>query len=122
MTIEKLLMHVEPWQIFVGDNGSTPQQVQATEFACEVISEQYRLKYPDYVNEGNINFGSIREGSKTMAQFCTAYNILATHPHIKYVTMLDDDTLVPDCRPLHDCGIWSHRHPVSNASVLALRL
>ena len=32
-----------------------------------------------------------------MAQFCTAYNILATYPHIKYVTMLDDDTLVPDC-------------------------
>jgi hypothetical protein len=32
-----------------------------------------------------------------MAQFCTAYNILSTYPHIKYVTMLDDDTLVPDC-------------------------
>jgi len=32
-----------------------------------------------------------------MAQFCTAYNILSTRPQIKFVTMLDDDTLVPDC-------------------------
>ena len=128
--MEKLLQHVEPWQIFVADNGSSPAQIQETEFACDVVSEKYRLDHPEYVDEGNINFGryvsvhvgcrsrvrvavsltarlygmlsarylsSIREGSKTMAQFCTAYNILSTYPHIKYVTMLDDDTLVPDC-------------------------
>ena len=39
---------------------------------------------------------SIAEGSKNLAQFCTAYNILMTCPDIKYVTALDDDTLVPD--------------------------
>ena len=39
---------------------------------------------------------SIGEGSKNLAQFCTAYNILMTCPDIKYITALDDDTLLPD--------------------------
>ena len=39
---------------------------------------------------------SIREGSKTMAQFCTSYNIQASFPQISFVTMIDDDTLLPD--------------------------
>jgi len=34
-----------------------------------------------------------------MAQFCTAFNILSSYPHIAYVTMIDDDTLVPESTP-----------------------
>ena len=63
MTIEKLLHHVEPWQIFVADNGSSPAQVQETEFACDIVSERYRLDHPDYVDEGNINFGRYAAGA-----------------------------------------------------------
>jgi len=52
-----LFRHVEPWQIFVADNGSSLTEVRETEFACAVLSEKYRLDHPEYTDEGNVNFG-----------------------------------------------------------------
>jgi len=136
-TLETLLVHVEPWQVFVADNGSTESQVDETAAICHQVTDEYRRRHPEYKEEGGVNFGrcgqrqraqvtqapgpgsalthasvrvaltrhvgdrscSISEGSKTMAQFCTAFNILSSYPHIAYVTMIDDDTLVPESTP-----------------------
>ena len=117
-TIRYILLHAEPWQIFIADNGSTPDEVVQTRKVCAECSIEYVEKHPLY-GGGNVNFGTISEGSKTIAQFATAFNIYrncylfqddihncvressdanAYCPCIykpKYVTLLDDDTILP---------------------------
>jgi hypothetical protein len=56
-TVEKLFKHVEPWQIFIADNGSSAVQVEATEMVCTLLSAEYRNAHSDYADSG-INFGT----------------------------------------------------------------
>ena len=57
LTLEKLLLHVEPWQIFVADNGSSAKEIADTESICEALSDAYRITHAEYIEEGDINFG-----------------------------------------------------------------
>jgi hypothetical protein len=60
-----------------------------------------------------------------MAQFCTAYNILTSYPQVAYVTMLDDDTLVPDCRLIGPKGTHArtpiHPHTLGDATHMSTK-
>jgi hypothetical protein len=58
---------------------------------CERVSAAYRASHVRY-NGGGINFGSIAQGSKTLAQLSATMNLRGV---ADYVTLLDDDTLVP---------------------------
>ncbi|KJE95857.1 hypothetical protein CAOG_06260 [Capsaspora owczarzaki ATCC 30864] len=94
MTIENILLRSEPWQVFVADNGSSPEQVTSTAEACKQLSLDYNRSHPGYAGHP-INFGTLREGSKTVAQFASVFNLLRFDRRIDYVTMIDDDTVVP---------------------------
>ena len=73
-TINHILKHAEPWQIFVADNGSSAEQMTKTRRCCAECSMKYEEAHPLYGGDV-INFGTISEGSKTIAQFATAFNI-----------------------------------------------
>eukprot|EP01135_Chromosphaera_perkinsii_P000886 Nk52_evm49s152 gene=Nk52_evmTU49s152 len=94
-TAVKILDICEPWQIFVADNGSSEAEIEKTEKICLDLSVAYADSNPGY--EGPpINFGSIREGNKTIAQFATVYSMRNfDYANIEYVTLIDDDTVVP---------------------------
>eukprot|EP01135_Chromosphaera_perkinsii_P000885 Nk52_evm48s152 gene=Nk52_evmTU48s152 len=93
-TIEHILTKAEPWQIFVADNGSTVKEVNLTERACMQVSREYSRNHPSYRGP-NVNFGTLIEGSKSVAQFATVYNLRNYEKKIDYVTLIDDDTIVP---------------------------
>ena len=91
-TIEHLLVHVEPRQIVVADNGSTKREVRASRKLCDLLTQEYREVHPEYTNPNGVNYGHIQRGNKTLAQLSAAYNLLG---HAEYITLLDDDTLLP---------------------------
>ena len=68
-TVEQLFKHVEPWQIFIADNGSTPSEVEATEMVCTLMSAEYRQAHTDYADSA-INFGRYTWKSRPALMLC----------------------------------------------------
>ena len=93
-TILKLLLRLKPCQIFVADNGSNSKEIQKTRELCTRISLDYMKMYTHYKDAG-INHLVIAKGNKTIAQFITVNYIKQNLPHIKLVTLIDDDTQIP---------------------------
>eukprot|EP01135_Chromosphaera_perkinsii_P000888 Nk52_evm51s152 gene=Nk52_evmTU51s152 len=93
-TLEVILLHCEPWQIFVADNGSTKKEKRRTERICFEVSYWYREVHPGYRGHP-VNYGYIPQGSKTIAQFAACYSIFNYERNIEFVTLIDDDTKVP---------------------------
>ena len=56
-TIETLLKHVEPWQVYLADNGSTEAEIVKTARLCADLSAAYRAANPSYSHPGDINCG-----------------------------------------------------------------
>eukprot|EP01135_Chromosphaera_perkinsii_P010329 Nk52_evm1s2118 gene=Nk52_evmTU1s2118 len=131
-TIDAILRHAEPWQIYIADNGSSVNEVIMTRQCCIEASKKYENANPEYGGDF-VQFCTISEGSKTVAQFATAFNAYRKaymssdsedcHETLssdwelndpsasdtnsssslrngtfapKYVTFLDDDTLLPE--------------------------
>ena len=66
-------------------------EAELSKAVCASVSEAYRRRVPAYLG-ANINFGSLEHGSKTLAQLSAVINLREV---ADYVTLLDDDTLVP---------------------------
>ncbi|KJE94711.1 hypothetical protein CAOG_05310 [Capsaspora owczarzaki ATCC 30864] len=94
-TIINIMKRSEPWQIFVADNGSSEKERIATEEECKALSAVYSKSHPNYRGRG-VNFGTLTEGSKTVAQFASVFNLRNYPTQIDFVTLIDDDTIVPD--------------------------
>ena len=96
-TLLRALECVPPCQIFIADNGSTEEETDLCRDICARLSDGYRRANPHYRGTF-IHFGCIKEPSKTVAQFAAVYNLCYAHSksRIKYITLLDDDTLLPD--------------------------
>jgi len=90
-TIEHLLVHTEPQQIVIADNGSSKDEIEATARLCALMTAEYQQRRPWYRGTG-INHGCIAEGSKTLAQLSASYNLLTV---ADYITLIDDDTRLP---------------------------
>ena len=84
---------------------------------CSALSAEYARLQPWYVG-GPIKFGSIPEGSKTVAQLAASFNLLEL---ADYITLLDDDTHVPPTWSLDEAlgprviGRWSLHARVGGA-------
>lgn len=89
-TIKSLLEKVRPETIYVGDNGSTPQEQEATNNICYKLSKEYYEKNGLSFNDNKIiNYGHSQIGNKTIAQYASVCNL---PEYVKYVTCIDDDT------------------------------
>ncbi|KAJ3064499.1 hypothetical protein HDU98_012094 [Podochytrium sp. JEL0797] len=85
-TVNAILKLVPANQIFLADNGSSKEEQ-------DWMDNTYRELAPD------INILHIKYGSKTLAQYAVMYDLYerfkaGTSP-IEYITILDDDVLVP---------------------------
>ena len=89
-TLRSLLSKVRPNTIFVGDNGSTPEEQEATNNICYRLSYEY-CKNNDlpFIEENMINYGHSPMGNKTIAQYASVCNL---PDYVEFVTCIDDDT------------------------------
>ena len=89
-TLKSLLEKVSPETIYVADNGSTPQEQEATNNICYMLSKQwYKAKELPFDETKIINYGHSPMGNKTIAQYASVCNL---PEYVKYVTCIDDDT------------------------------
>lgn len=86
-TIDTILVKVPPECIYVSDNGSTAAEVEKVKKICE---------------HTRTNYLGLLIGNKTKSQFATANVIKINNPEIQYVTLIDDDTHLPNS--------WSFKH------------
>jgi len=93
-TLKCLLQITTPMSIFIAENGSTPEEKQKMKDIVDQQSRDYRATHPDYTGL-NIIYANLNEGSKTLAQFCLLNNLHWYGINIKYVSVLDDDVLIP---------------------------
>ncbi|KAK9722832.1 hypothetical protein K7432_002371 [Basidiobolus ranarum] len=101
-TVLALLKHVAPHQVFISDNGSSVEEIEATDSLCLQMSNEY------YTSRGleplsQIMVSHIRYGNKTLAQYHAIYDL-----HSRYhagqsesdiITILDDDVILPTYWP-----------------------
>lgn len=95
-TLRILLTKVKPRQIYVADNGSTKKEVEITKYICEEESLIYHMNHDD--SGGFVNYGCMKLGNKTIAQYGTLCNL---PPNVKYATCIDDDTRLDDSWNVH---------------------
>ncbi len=86
-TIQSLLKKIPPHCIFIADNGSIPLEATTTK---------------NIANSYNTNYYNILKGNKSTAQFIIANIIKINHTKIKYISAMDDDTVLP--------ANWSFKH------------
>eukprot|EP00121_Abeoforma_whisleri_P004081 Awhi_evm2s3682 len=100
-----ILRHVEPWQLFFADNGSTEEEELLSDKVCLELTEEYRRANPFYTGPP-INISHIRKGSKTWAQYAAIEHLAQFVDRVKddpqfkatalnYVTIMDDDVILP---------------------------
>jgi len=94
-TIECLLKVTLPMCIFVAENGSTSEEKDKMKEICEDFSHRFRCTHPNYQGL-NIIYANLNEGSKTLAQFCLLNNLFWFGINIQYVSVIDDDVLIPE--------------------------
>ena len=71
--------------------GAHREEIQKSQAVCIAVSTAYKATYPSYTGPP-VNFGSIDQSSKTLAQLAAVINL---RPVADYITLLDDDTLLP---------------------------
>lgn len=93
-----MLKLVRPHQIYIADNGSTSEEEQECQRLCDELSEAYYEgtgQTPTYIHVVHISCGN-----KTLAQYATVHYLNEAYEAgksmAKYVTILDDDVLVPE--------------------------
>ena len=93
-TLEHLLNVTTPMCIFIAENGSTEEEKIKMKEIIDKYSMQFRRTHPDYRGL-DIIYANLNEGSKTLAQFCLLNNLHWFGIDIEYVTIIDDDVLIP---------------------------
>ncbi|ORX61272.1 hypothetical protein BCR36DRAFT_440018 [Piromyces finnis] len=94
-TLECLLKVTTPMCIFIAENGSNPEEKQKMKEIIDEFSIKFRLTHPSYQGL-NIIYANLNEGSKTLAQFCLLNNLFWFGINIKYISVIDDDVLIPE--------------------------
>jgi len=94
-TLECLLKVTIPMCIFIAENGSNHEERIKMKEICENYSNRFRNTHPNY-NGLNIIYANLNEGSKTLAQFCLLNNLFWFGINIKYISVIDDDVLIPE--------------------------
>jgi len=93
-TLEHLLNVTSPMCILIAENGSTEEERIKMSEICTNYSQKFRDTHPDY-NGLDIIYANLNEGSKTLAQFCLLNNLRWFGIDIEFVTIIDDDVLIP---------------------------
>jgi len=94
-TLECLLKVTIPMCIFIAENGSNHEERIKMKKICDSYSSRFRNTHPNY-NGLNIIYANLNEGSKTLAQFCLLNNLFWFGINIKYISVIDDDVLIPE--------------------------
>ncbi|KAJ3028540.1 hypothetical protein HDV00_010184 [Rhizophlyctis rosea] len=116
ITLPSLLRIISPRSIFIADNGSSQEEIAATRALAERLTAEYNATHPDYarVSGKGINVGVLREGSKNLAQFSVLNSLAYLGSQIEFVTLLDDDTFLPDnWSELHILNLF-HKNPTTH--------
>ncbi|KAJ3254063.1 hypothetical protein HK104_007242, partial [Borealophlyctis nickersoniae] len=103
-SLPALLRLIPPRAIFIADNGSSASEVALTHSIAAALTSEYRKKNPRYRGAG-INVGVLKEGSKNLAQFSVLHSLAYLGSEVEFVSLLDDDTMLPDD--------WSEDHIIS---------
>lgn len=100
-----ILKLVRPFQIYIADNGSTPDEVRLTDELCKRLSDTYYSRYPmrrpiDHTSRSSdIQIAHMPVGNKTLAQYATIHfltkELRAGRCSVNRVTIIDDDVIVP---------------------------
>lgn len=93
-TLEHLLNVTSPMCILIAENGSTEEERIKMSEICTSYSQKFRDTHPDYCGL-DIIYANLNEGSKTLAQFCLLNNLRWFGIDIDFVTIIDDDVLIP---------------------------
>ncbi|KNC77319.1 hypothetical protein SARC_10220 [Sphaeroforma arctica JP610] len=113
-TIRPILQHIEPWQLFLADNGSTQLECVKTQKVCDEATAEFKEAHPDY-DGPPINLSHLNKGNKTWAQYALVkemsdFRIDAVQSGgelsslaINCVTLLDDDVIWPSTWASHKC-------------------
>ncbi|ORX76331.1 hypothetical protein BCR32DRAFT_296305 [Anaeromyces robustus] len=94
-TLECLLKVTIPMCIFIAENGSNPEEREKMKRIVDNYSNKFRYTHPNYCGL-NIIYANLNEGSKTLAQFCLLNNIFWFGINIQYISVIDDDVLIPE--------------------------
>ncbi|KAL6602450.1 hypothetical protein LY90DRAFT_638131 [Neocallimastix californiae] len=94
-TLECLLKITIPMCIFIAENGSNSEEKQKMKDIVDHYSNRFRYTHPSY-NGLNIIYANLNEGSKTLAQFCLLNNLFWFGINIQYISVIDDDVLIPE--------------------------
>eukprot|EP00121_Abeoforma_whisleri_P009249 Awhi_evm1s8503 len=100
-----ILRHVEPWQLFFCDNGSTEEEERLSDEVCTELTQEYKRAHPYYTGPP-INISHIKKGSKTWAQYAAIDHLAKfiksveddsrfNSTAINCVTIMDDDVILP---------------------------
>ncbi|KAJ3279652.1 hypothetical protein HK104_001265, partial [Borealophlyctis nickersoniae] len=97
-SLPALLRTLPPRSIFIADNGSSEADIEATHKLAEDLTTEYNATHPKYaqISGKGINVGVLREGSKNLAQFSVLNSLAYLGSEIEFVTLLDDDTFLPE--------------------------
>ncbi len=101
--IRPILAHVEPWQLFIADNGSSLKERELTRKVCDKILDEYCEVHPNYFGDP-IQLIHLDKGNKTWAQYAVVKRLAENrraailsgdtdlcNTAVNTVTMLDDD-------------------------------
>ena len=101
-TLQHLLKIAKPRSIFLADNGSTDDEVFKTRELAKKVSADYKKNFlkvhqqtEDEFDGGEVNVGALKEGSKNLAQFSVLNSLAYFAADIEFVSLLDDDTILP---------------------------
>lgn len=100
-----ILKLVRPFQIYIADNGSTPDEERLTDMLCKRLSDAYYTRNPmlrpvhPASSRIDIQVAHIPVGNKTLAQYATIHflsnELRAGRCRVNRVTIIDDDVIVP---------------------------
>jgi len=94
-TLKCLLKVTTPMSIFIAENGSSQEEKLKMKEVVDDYSRQYKETHPDY-HGLDIIYANLNEGSKTLAQFCLLNNLYWFGINIDYISVIDDDVLIPE--------------------------
>ncbi|KAJ3039890.1 hypothetical protein HDV00_011673 [Rhizophlyctis rosea] len=90
-----------PGSVYIADNGSSEEEIKKTEEICWEISNQYLCQhgyesFDDIPVPGPINVSHCTVGSKNLSQFMVGFLVAEKNRDVQFVTIMDDDTLIPE--------------------------
>ncbi|ORX78309.1 hypothetical protein BCR32DRAFT_295122 [Anaeromyces robustus] len=94
-TLKCLLKVTTPMSIFIAENGSCQEEKVKMKEVIDYYSQQYKDTHPNY-HGLDIIYANLNEGSKTLAQFCLLNNLYWFGIDIEYISVIDDDVLIPE--------------------------